>query len=103
MTVQKTIEKKLKEFFHPTDLQVLNESHGHNVPAGSETHFKVVIVSDVFVGLNQVQRQQQVYKVLKDELNSGVHALSMQTFTLEEWQQDPTIPKSPGCLGGSGK
>ena len=103
MIVQKSIEKKLNNAFYPTNLQVSNESAGHNVPANSETHFKVIIVSDVFVGLNQVQRQQQVYKVLKDELTNGVHALSMQTFTLEEWQQGPTIPQSPRCLGGGEK
>ena len=28
--------------------QLLNESSGHNVPAGSETHFKVLVVSDSF-------------------------------------------------------
>ena len=103
MVVQKAIEEKLKAVFHPSNLQVLNESDGHNVPVGSETHFKVIIVSDAFSGLRQVQRQQYVYKALNDELTGGVHALSMQTFTPEEWQQDPTIPESPHCLGGSGK
>ena len=101
MVVQKIIEEKLKAVFNPANLQVLNESDGHNVPAGSETHFKVIIVSELFSGLRQVQRQQRVYKALNDELTSGVHALSMQTLTLKEWQQDSTILQSPPCLGGS--
>ena len=100
MVVQKAIEEKLKAVFHPSNLQVLNESDGHNVPEGSGTHFKVIIVSETFTGLRQVQRQQRVYKALNDELNSGVHALSMQTLTPEEWRQDPTILQSPPCLGG---
>ena len=29
-------------------LQVINESYMHNVPKGSETHFKVVVVSEQF-------------------------------------------------------
>ena len=103
MTVQKTIEEKLTAVFHPINLQVLNESNGHNVPANSETHFKVIIVSDAFSGLGQVQRQQRVYKALNEELTNGVHALSMKTFTLQEWQQDSTVPPSPHCLGGRGK
>ena len=103
MIVQKTIEEKLKTAFHPTNLQVLNESDGHNVPAGSETHFKVIIVSETFSGLRQVQRQQRVYNALNEELNSGVHALSMQTLTPEEWQKDSTTLQSPPCLGGGKK
>ena len=73
---------------------------GTMCPPGSETHFKMIIVSDVFVGLSQVQRQQRVYRVLNDELANGLHALSMKTLTPAEWQQDPTIPESPLCLGG---
>lgn len=100
MILQKNIEKKLKVAFHPISLHVLNESDGHNVPVGSETHFKVVIVSESFIGLSQVQRQQHVYQVLNEELTSGLHALSMKTLTSDEWQQQPTIPPSPPCLGG---
>ena len=101
MIIQETIEEKLTAAFHPASLQVLNESDGHNVPAGSETHFKVIIISDTFSELSQVQRQQRVYKALREELANGVHALSMKTLTSEEWQQDSTIPESPPCLGGS--
>ena len=100
MVVQQRIEKRLNDAFHPTDLQVLNESSGHNVPAGSETHFKVIIVSEAFAGLRQVQRQRRVYQALNDEFRQGLHALSMQTLTPAEWQQDSTISTSPRCLGG---
>ena len=33
---------------NPTHLEIINESYMHNVPKGSETHFKVVVISDVF-------------------------------------------------------
>jgi len=47
--VEIQITDKLKKAFQPlTHLQVLNESYMHNVPKGSETHFKVVVVSNTF-------------------------------------------------------
>ena len=39
--VQQRIVTKLTEVFSPTHLEAINESDMHNVPAGSETHFKV--------------------------------------------------------------
>ncbi len=101
--VQQAIENKLSAEFSPHYLSVLNESHQHNVPDGSESHFKVVIVSALFSELRPVQRQQKVYKTLSEELAGEVHALTMQTWTPEEWQQQPQVSQSPPCLGGTGK
>lgn len=69
------------EALKPTHLEVINESSNHNVPKGSETHFKVVIVSDDFAGKSLLSRQRLVNLLLKEELGSGVHALSMVTKT----------------------
>ena len=40
----------LEDAFQPSLLSVENESHRHNVPADSETHFKVVHVAERFTG-----------------------------------------------------
>ena len=48
MRIQQQIEEKLHYFFQPTHLEVINESHQHNVPANSETHFKVILASKKF-------------------------------------------------------
>eukprot|EP01132_Coremiostelium_polycephalum_P000831 gene831-1038_t len=72
----------------------------HSVPKGSETHFKVVIVSEEFNNKSMVSQHRLVNQVLSDELKSGVHALSIVTSTPDKWVQDPSIPKSPPCLGG---
>ena len=45
MSMQERIDQKLREGFAPVLLEVENESHGHNVPRGSETHFRVLLVS----------------------------------------------------------
>ena len=54
MTMQQIIESKITTSISPKHLEVINESHMHNVPRGSETHFKLVIVTDVFEGLSMV-------------------------------------------------
>ncbi len=101
MKIQNSIESKLKEALNPIHLEVVNESHMHNVPENSETHFKVLIVSEVFKDLNRVKRQQKVYAILKEEIDGEVHALSQRAVTPEEWKvMDPEGFKSPNCLGG---
>ncbi len=102
MTVQATIEQKLAAAFQPAVLEVVNESGQHNVPAGSESHFKVVLVCKQFGAQRQVQRHQSVYKVLAEELAAGVHALALHTYSPEEWsERAQAAPVSPACLGGS--
>ena len=102
MTIQQTIEAKLHDAMSPAYLEVINESHMHNVPPGSESHFKLVVVSDAFDGISRVQRHQKINGILADELNGGVHALSMQTLTTDEWaKKNGAVMASPACLGGS--
>lgn len=47
--IQDVIEKKLSDEFQPEFLKVINESDMHNVPRGSESHFKVTVVSERFL------------------------------------------------------
>ena len=96
MVVEKQIYQKIEKKFSPCHLEVINESHQHRVPENSETHFKVVVVSQEFVGLGRVQRHQLIYKTLQDELQNGVHALSLQVLTPEEWGDVPSLV-SPPC------
>ena len=71
------------------------------MPRGSETHFKVVIVSSAFANKLPVARHQLVYGVLAEELRSGVHALTITSRTPEEWSASSAVAASPRCLGGS--
>lgn len=104
MSLQNQIENKLIEHLQPTHLQVINESHMHNVPPGSESHFKIVIVSDEFQDKILVERHRVINTLLTDELKNQIHALSLQTFTSEEWEKrGGTFEKSPPCLGGEKK
>lgn len=93
------IRAKLAEVFQPIHLEVINESGNHSVPKGSESHFKVVIVSDRFEGKSRVKRQQEVYASLGSEFAAGLHALSQYTYAPGEWTGE--VPGSPQCAGGS--
>ncbi|KGD75188.1 transcriptional regulator BolA [Tatumella morbirosei] len=98
--IREQIEDKLRDEFHPLHLEVQDESYRHNVPAGSESHFKVVIVTDRFHGQRFLARHRAIYSVLTEELAGPVHALALHTYTASEWQglQD-TVPASPDCRG----
>lgn len=102
MSVQQIIESKIRGALSPAHLEVINESHMHNVPPGSESHFKVIVVSPIFETKNRVQRHQTMNSLLADELAGPVHALSMQTHTPPEWEARGGLKlDSPACHGGS--
>lgn len=102
MTVQTEIEKKIRDSLQPIFLEVENESNMHNVAPGSESHFKVTIVSLAFDNKMLVARHRILNQLLKEELDGPVHALSLHTLTPGEWQKrNGETRKSPPCLGGS--
>ncbi|EST16332.1 bolA-like family protein [Pseudomonas putida S610] len=96
MNMQQRIEQQLASLA-PQHLQVLDESHMHS--RGQQTHYKAVIVSDAFEGLNSVKRHQKVYATM-GELMGQIHALAIHTYTGDEWAQVGSAPASPVCAGG---
>lgn len=104
MSVQETIEQKIAEGLDVLHLEVINESGQHNVPPGSESHFKVVVVSNDFQGKNPVAQHRMVYKLLGSELEGQVHALALHTYTEQDWRKSKgATPMSPPCLGGKSR
>lgn len=104
MLIQQQIETILTEQFEPSHLEVVNESHMHNVPQNSETHFKVTIVSDAFDGKRLIARHRLINNALREILAGPVHALALHTYVELEWSKKGNIaPDSPDCLGGSKK
>ena len=99
--VKTAIQEKLRALA-PEHLEVINESYKHNVPEGSESHFKVVIVSDEFADTMLVARHRRVNDLLAEEIQGPVHALSIHAMTPEEWfESGARSPDSPECLGGN--
>lgn len=101
MSMQEQLAERIRQGLPVSHLDVINESHGHSVPKGSETHFKAVVVSSAFAGLSPVRRHQAVYALVRDQLAGGVHALALHTYTPEEWEARGEVPASPACHGGS--
>lgn len=53
---------------------------------GDGYKYELTIVTDVFINKTKVARQQWVYAHLNDFITTGrLHALSMKTWTKEEW------------------
>lgn len=101
MSIQDQIEEKIRNALKPEYLDVINESYMHNVPPGSESHFKVIIVSADFEDMGKVQRHQRMNSILAEELAGPVHALSMETLTTLEWEaRGRKKMVSPPCHGG---
>jgi BolA protein len=102
MTIEAVIEQKLLSAFSPIHLDVINESHQHNVAPGSESHFKVIIVTDDFIGERLIKRHRAINSLLSIELAEKIHALALHTYTKDEWDKyyADNTPLSPKCLGG---
>ena len=102
MSVREHVTEQLREKLTPQHLEVVNESHMHAVAKGSETHFKVVIVSPLFEGVTAVKRHQLVYGALGDLMGKkpsqgGIHALAITSRTPAEWAASPEANVSPLC------
>jgi len=101
MSIEDDIRNKMQAALHPQHLEVINESNNHNVPRGSESHFKLVVVSPEFTGKTLVARHRMINQLLADELAGKIHALALHTLTPEEWEATGAAPASPPCMGGS--
>lgn len=100
-TRQQRIRTALEAHLQPQRLEVEDESGNHSVPPGAESHFRLLIVSDLFVGKTRIARHKMIYALLNSELSSGLHALTMQAMTQQEWQASGSRARmSPDCLGG---
>lgn len=100
---QAQITSKLQAALTPLHLEVVNESHLHGRLPGSESHFRVLVVAEAFVGKSLVAQHRMVHEILRDELHHAVHALTLQTLTPLEWDKDHENRRisSPVCRGGS--
>lgn len=99
--IRNCLERELK----PIHLEIVNESYMHNVQKGSETHFKVLVVSEKFESLKSlVQRHRLVNKLVQDELKDDFpHAFSIVAKLPKEYSDEYKLETSPNCRGGFGK
>lgn len=79
LRIKEILEKELS----PVGLEVEDVSYQHAGHAGvrgsdGETHFNVKVISEEFKGKSLVKRHRLIYTLLQDELQSGLHALSIE-------------------------
>jgi len=98
--IQEALTKQITEALQPSVLQVINESYKHNVPKGSESHFKVLVVSEAFDGLAPLARHRLVNSAVKATIPT-IHAFSVEAKTPAQYAASPTVAATPNCLGGS--
>jgi BolA protein len=82
------IQEKLARDLEAVHVEVVDESHLHAGHPGARSgggHFRATIVSPRFEGMSKLEAQRLVYRVLAEEMEAGIHALSMATFTPEKW------------------
>jgi BolA protein len=94
MKVQASLESKIRTGFAPTYLEIENESYKHSSGLGAESHFRMLVVSDVFTDQKRLDRQRAVFSLLAEEMKS-IHALSLRLLTQSEW--DGESFKTPNC------
>ncbi|KAJ7496020.1 bola-like protein-domain-containing protein [Mycena galericulata] len=91
--LENAIREKLTAQFSPTLLKISNDSWQHRHHAAmraqgsdgtGETHFSISMVSACFRSKTTMQRHRLIYAALREELEGGLHALSLQTKTEEE-------------------
>ena len=87
MSIEKEIKKRLQEnidleFFELNDFT--GRHLNHNLNEGG-FHLKLKIVSKAFEGKTLIDRHRLVYKLMGKLMKHEIHALSMETLTLDEW------------------
>lgn len=98
--MQNQLHHKLSAAFLPQHLEVVNESHRHAMRA-QDSHFHITLVSNAFAGQTLLARHRAVNKILAEELAGGIHAITLNTLTPDEWaNRGGTVDASPKCKGG---
>jgi BolA family transcriptional regulator, general stress-responsive regulator len=82
------MKKLLTEQFSPKLVSLTDESTRHEGHAGArpggETHYALKLISSAFEGKSRVERQRLVYHALREEFDTGLHALSLDLKTPAE-------------------
>ena len=82
MSREDRIIKILHEDLQPDQLKVDNNSYLHKGHLGDdgtlETHYKVTVESNKLKGVSRVEAHKAVKRALKEEFDSGLHALEIK-------------------------
>ena len=84
--IENLIIKNYKPEFYSV-LDVSEQHRGHqNFKENVESHFEIIIVSEMFKNLNRIERHRMVNQSLKEEFLSDLHSVIIKTYTIEEYR-----------------
>jgi len=85
MPLLEIIKSKLHDKINIQRLDIIDESHKHvNHSQSNGGHFKVLIISDDFKGINLIGRHKMIYSALGDLIKTKIHAISINAKTPDE-------------------
>lgn len=73
------VESMIKAGLPDAEIQVMDLTGGGD-------HYQVTVVSSAFEGKSLIQQHQMVYRAVQQAMSSeAIHALSLKTYTPENW------------------
>lgn len=82
MSLKNWMIERLNQTFQPRQLTITDESHLHEGHGGwresGETHFRVVIASDVFEGKSRLACHRLINEAVRQAFDNGLHALAIE-------------------------
>ena len=85
--MKKTIVELIKnnvDIYH-IHIEDLTKNHINHTNYDGGGHFKMIIVSNKFLGYSLLERHQLIYKILNSMIKKEIHALSLKTLTINEY------------------
>lgn len=55
--------------------------------SGDGTHFEATVICQGFAGKSMLEQHRMVYGTLGDGMQGAIHALSIRTFTPQDWDR----------------
>lgn len=88
MRVARAMRERLTAALAPVRIDLIDESARHAGHAGArpggESHFRLTIVAETFVGKSRVERQRMVFAALGELMHDEIHALAITALTPAE-------------------
>ena len=74
------IKERLNAYFTSDKVEVFDSR-------GTGDHFSVIVISEKFINVSLVDRHRMIYSIFEDKIVTDIHAMQIQTYTLEEWKK----------------
>ena len=73
---------------HHIEIDDYTEKHKNHSTYDNGRHFKLLIISDDFKNISLLNRHKTIYNILNKMIKNEIHALSLKTFTIQEFKEN---------------